>query len=208
MIVTVSGAEDGTDPSGTDDVVAAELTFLSYAEFGQRFFEVAVTKERVAQAVARLAGTPIEFGPLSVVPLGLVKVRAKGAVGQPSVEPRESEHVSFLLTIPVDLQILIEMGLDKYRFTAAVQVRLTLTARAAEPLKIVIDVQPPTKRTVDVQVQAEGLRASVLQIFAGVDGELKKSVAKYVRREIDKPEMQAARVIDVARALASMKLPR
>ena len=48
------------------------------------------------------------------------------------------------------------------------------------------------------------MRASVLQVIAGVDGELKRSVAKFVRREIDKPELQKSRTIDVAKALDSM----
>lgn len=189
-------------------VVPDELVFVSYADFGQRFFETAVTRDRIVEAAGNLAGRPVDFGPLGVGPLGLVKVSATGAVGDPDVGRIDGEHVAFQLTIPVALQLTIEIGLDKYRFTAAVRVRLPITARAAEPLRIVIDVEPPTRRTIEVDLQAEGLRASVVQVIGGVEGELKKSVARFVRNEIEKPELQKARIIDVARALEDLTLKK
>lgn len=189
-------------------VVPDELVFVSYADFGQRFFETAVTRDRIVEAAGNLAGRPVDFGPLGVGPLGLVKVSATGAVGDPDVARIDGEHVAFHLTIPVALQLTIEIGLDKYRFTAAVRVRLPITARAAEPLRIVIDVEPPTRRTIEVDLQAEGLRASVVQVIGGVEGELKKSVARFVRNEIEKPELQKARIIDVARALENLTLKK
>jgi hypothetical protein len=76
-------------------------------------------------------------------------------------------------------------------------------ARAARPLLIVIDVEPPTRANVDVKVQADGLRASVLQIVGRVDAEVRRAVAKYVARELRKPQIQQARMIDVAAALAA-----
>jgi hypothetical protein len=181
---------------------------MSYADFGQRFFETAVTQERVVEAAGNLAGRPVDFGPLGVGPLGLVKVSATGAVGDPDVARTEGEHVAFRLTIPVALQLTIEIGLDRYRFTAAVRVLLPITARAAEPLRIVIDVEAPKPRAIEVDLQAEGLRASVVQVIGGVEGELKKSVAKFVRREIEKPELQNARIIDVAKALQNLNVTR
>ena len=178
-----------------------ELEPMSYADFGHEFFAHAVTEERIGGVVRSLAGRPIEFGPVGVGPVGLVKVSATGTVGEPSIERRDGELVGFVLTIPVDLGVVIDFGVDQSRFTAAVAVRLTLTARAARPLLIVIDVEPPTRRNVDVQVQADGLRASVLQVVARVDDEIRKAVARYVKREIEKPRIAEARVIDVGRLL-------
>ncbi len=116
--------------------------------------------------------------------------------------------MSFDLTIPADLHLTIEIGLDKYRFNADVRIRLVLTARPADPLVILIDVPPPTKRDVDVEVQAEGMRASVIQTLAGVDAEIKRAVAKFVRRELAKPALQNGMRIDVARALERISTPR
>lgn len=199
-------ADSAELPAGPTAGGPDELALMSYADFGQRFFETAVTRERVIEAAGNLAGRPVDFGPLGVGPLGLVKVSATGAVGDPDVARIDGEHVAFQLTVPVALQLTIEIGLDKYRFTAAVRVRIPITARAAEPLRIIIDVEPPNRRDIEVDLQAEGLRASVVQIIGGVEGELKKSVAKFVRTEIEKPQLRDARVIDVAKALANLTM--
>ena len=42
--------------------------------------------------------------------------------------------------------------------------------------------------------KAKGLRASVLQRVAGVEGELRRFVARYVARELDKPHVREARI--------------
>lgn len=102
----------------------------------------------------------------------------------------------------------IELGLDKYRFTAVVRVHVGLTARAADRLRIAVDIEPPTHRTIDVDLQADGVRASVVQVLGNVEGEIKKAVAKFVRREIDKPELRAARIIDVEAALHNLSLKK
>ncbi|RZS37665.1 hypothetical protein EV193_105223 [Herbihabitans rhizosphaerae] len=173
------------------------MDYCSYEEFGRRFFEHAVTEERILGAVAGLAGEPIEFGPIGAGPGKIAQVSASGKVGAATVRPLTREHVAFLLTIPVDLLLTINLG-GAHRFRADVEVRLTITARAAEPLRVVIDVEPPTKENVVVSVRAEGLRATMMRYAASVDEEIRRFVAKYVAREIDKPKIKAARDIDVA----------
>lgn len=203
MPASPSRSRKAADAPAVPDL--ASLTFTSYADFGQRFFETAVTRDRLTSALAALEGRPIEVGPIPVGPISLVKVSATGEVGTPRLAERyDPEHVSYDLTVPLDLHVLIEISFDKHRFDAKVLINLVLTARAAEPLLIVIDVEPPGKQDVEVDVTAEGLRASVLQVIAGIDGELRRSVAKFVRKEIDKPEVRRQRVIDVGAALASL----
>ncbi|MCW2498227.1 hypothetical protein [Jatrophihabitans sp.] len=182
------------------------VSYSTYAEFGARFFQRAVTEERVAAAAAGLAGRPVDFGPLGVGPMGIVKVSAHGRVGQPVASPVEGEFVAYHLSLPVDLALLIDMGLEKSRFNAVVTVRLSLTARPADPLKVVIDIEPPTRRDVEIRMQAEGLRASVLQLFAPIESEVRKSVARYVAAQLRRPEIAAARVIDVGAVLDSFRL--
>jgi hypothetical protein len=175
---------------------------ITYARFGEQFFLHAVTEQRVLGAVASLAGRPIEFGPVGVGPAGLVKVSASGNVGEPGVQRQPGELVAFLLTIPVALQLLIDLGPERSRFTAEVSVRLRLTARPAEPLAVVIDIEPPSAKDVEVRVQADGVRASVLQLVGGVDSEVRRAVARYACRELEQPAVQSARVIDVAAIIA------
>lgn len=192
-------------PASVEDDPAPP-SFVSYAEFGRRFFQLAVTRERVQQALTGVAGQPIDVGPLGVGPLGLIKVRATGAVGMLDVAARADEDVAFDVTVPIQLDLVVDLGFEKHRFTAALEIRLIVTARPANPLRIVLDVEPPTRRNVHVQVRADGLRASVLQVVGGVDRELRRTVAKYVRRELDRPANRAARVIDVGKYLTDLEI--
>lgn len=189
---------DAAEPVEDD---AAPPSFVSYAEFGRRFFQLAVTRERVQHAVTGVAGRPIDVGPLGVGPLGLIKVRATGAVGTLSIAERADEDVAFDVTVPARLDMVVDVGFEKHRFTAELEIRLVVTARPASPLRIVLDVEPPTRRNMHVRVRADGLRASVLQVVGGVDRELRRTVAKYVRGELDQPAIRTARVIDVGRYL-------
>jgi hypothetical protein len=170
---------------------------VSYGLFGARFFEHAVTEERIVGALSSLAGDPIEFGPIGAGPGRLAQVSAAGVVGQASAEPIPGEEVAFRLSIPVDLDLEIDLGVDRHNFRVGVAVGLTLTARAAEPLRVVIDVDEPTWRDVAVAVEADTLRASVLKRVAGIEREIGRFVARFVARELEKPHIRAARDIDV-----------
>jgi hypothetical protein len=170
---------------------------VPYAVFGERFFEHAVTEERIVGGFDGLAGNKIEFGPIGAGPGKLAKVRAEGTFGQASAERLPGNEISFRLSIPVALDLFIEL-VDRHRFDVAVKVGLTLVARAAEPLRVVIDIDEPNEKDVEVEVEAEGIRASVLQRVGGIDREIARFVARYVRRELEKPHIVAARDIDVA----------
>jgi hypothetical protein len=171
---------------------------ISYAEWGRAFFEHAVTEERILGAVAGLAGEPIEFGPIGAGPGRLAKVTAHGELGQASIRRLPGDLVTFRLTIPVDLRLHVDLGVDQHQFHARLRVGLTLTARAAAPLRVVIHVAPPSSRDVIVDVEASSRRATLLQIVGGIDREIARFVARYVAREIEKPHILAARDIDVA----------
>jgi hypothetical protein len=170
---------------------------ITYAEFGEQFFEHAVTEARIHAALETLAGDRIEFGPIGAGPGKLAQVSANGAVGHPSVDRIPDEEVSFRLYIPVDLDLEIDLGVDRHRFKVAVSVGLTLTARAAPPLRVVIDINEPTWHDVEVEIEAGTRRASVLNRVAGIDHEIGRFVARYVARELEKPHIRAARDIDV-----------
>jgi hypothetical protein len=171
---------------------------ISYASFGARFFEHAVTEARIVGALDGLAGEPIEFGPIGAGPGKIAQVRAKGRVGAASARRIAGDDVVFRLSIPVTLDLHIDLGVDQHNFHATVTIGLTLTARAADPLRVVIDIDTPSRRDVTVAMEADGLRAAVFQRVVGIDREIGRFVAKYVTRELDKPHIRAARDIDVA----------
>ena len=170
----------------------------TYAVFGERFFVHAVTEERIVGALKGIAGDKIAFGPIGAGPGKLAKVSAEGVIGVASATPIEGELVAFRLTIPVSLDLVVDLGVDEHTFHAGIEVGLTLTARAADPLRVVIDVDPPTARDVTVRVETEALRSEVFRRITGVDGEIRRFVARYIARELDKPHIRKARDIDVA----------
>jgi len=187
--------------AGAPSAAGAEPAYCSYEEFGVDFFRRAVTLERVQQAVAALAEQPIDVGPVGVGPGRLVKVSATGGIGRTAVTPLPGPEVSFHVVLPVSLDVALDLGVETHRFHADLAVPLTLHARAMLPATVRLDLDPPTPDQVGLDLRAAGLRASVLQRVAGIEGEVKRFVARYVRRELDKPYVERARTIDVGAAL-------
>lgn len=174
---------------------------IDYRTWGVEFFHRAVTVDRVLRGVNVLSGRPIDVGPMGVGPGRLVKVTAKGEIGTATGERIADEPVSFHVTLPVPLELVVDLGMDKHRFDVRIELPLVLAAHARDDLTIVIDITPPRAAQVKVDLQAQGLRAQLMQMAAGVDGELKRFVAKYVSREIAKPYVRDATVIDVGAAI-------
>lgn len=69
--------------------------FVTYEEFGRRFFEIAVTEERVAAAFAEIAGGEFEMGPMAQGPAGLAKVTAKVKIQQPTARRSVGDTITF-----------------------------------------------------------------------------------------------------------------
>lgn len=184
---------------------------ISYGEWGERFFEYAVTLDRILGGVNVLAGRPIDVGPLGVGPGKIAKVTATGAIGTATGQRVGGVPVRYDVVLPVEIEFTIELGMDKHRFDAKIQVPLVIAAHGRDDLAIDIVVTPPSSREIVVDLVPQGLRASLIRRAAGVDIELKRFIAKYVAREIEKPHVAAARIIDVRTALdraASGVVPR
>ena len=172
--------------------------YLTYEEFGRRFFEVAVTPERVAAAFADIAGNEFAMEPIAQGPGGIAKVSAKVKIQEPRVTRRLGDTITFIIHIPLSIDLLLDLRLDKQRFLVSGDIALRATARAAEPLLLIVDVAKPRPSDITVNVSSKSLRGEVLRILAGVDGEIRRFIAQYVADEIDAPQSQAAQVIDVA----------
>jgi hypothetical protein len=175
--------------------------FVSYEQWGADFFKTAISGERILGAVDNVAGQPIDFGPIGVGPGKIAKVRAYGAIGSASATRIEGREISYRVELPVDLTFELDLQVETHTFHADLLVPLTLTARAVSGVRVYIEVVPPRTADVQVQVRADGLRASIVQRVANIESELRRFVARYVAREVAKPHIQAARLIDVAGAI-------
>jgi hypothetical protein len=196
----VSAADAGGAPVEPVPLVS-EAEYVSYESWGAAFFRAAVTADRVASGVRALSGQPIDFGPMGVGPGRLARISAQGSIGEPTLEPVGTDALGYRVLVPVSLDFELDLQVEKHRFHADVEVPLVLTARALSGVRIYIEVTPPRTRDVVATVRAEGLRASIMQRVANVEGELRRFVAKYVAREVEKPDIARARLIDVGGAV-------
>lgn len=178
-------------------------TYVTYEDFGRRFFEFAVTEERVAEAFAQIAGDEFEMGPMAQGPAGLARITARVKIQDPHVRRSLGETITFAIRIPLLIELIVDVWVDKQRFTVDGDIALRATARAAEPLLIVIDVAKPRPSDIAVHVSSKSVRGEILRIIGGVDSEIRRFVAAYVAEQIDSPESQKAKIIDVADQVAA-----
>ncbi|MBA3742252.1 hypothetical protein [Sporichthya sp.] len=177
-----------------------ELT--DYASFGARFFDVLVTADRVAAAVnGALGDEQFGIGPVPVGPGKLARLTVTGELGKVTARRRGKEPLRFRLTIPADINLLIEMAGQDNRFHGSVLVGLDVTARAALPLALVFEIAPPAPEDIKVVLAADGLRANLLRTLAAMDEEVHRYVLRYVTRELESDRVREACRIDIASAV-------
>jgi hypothetical protein len=173
--------------------------FMTYEEFGRSFFEYAVSETRVSDAIAEIAGAEFEMGPMGQGPGGIAKVTAKVKVQTPRVTRHLGEMITFAIRIPLEIDMVVDLRIDKPRFVVFGEIALRASALAAEPLLLILDVKKPRPDDISIHVTSKTLRAEVVRIIGGIDAEVKRFIAAHVAGEIDAPESQKAKIIDVAK---------
>lgn len=181
---------------------------MTYEEFGRRFFEVAVTEPRIAEAFRGIAGESFDVGPIPSGPGGMVKVLARVHIDEPDITRSVEDLIRFTVQIPLRIRIEIDLKLDRLKYDVDGLITLPLTCHAVEPLQIHFDVQPPKPADVHVDVASHNMRAELVRNLAQVDDEVRRVIAKQVAQEIDKPEVRAARIIDVDKQLRDAMDPK
>jgi hypothetical protein len=182
----------------------SEYTSMTYEEFGRQFFEIAVTEERVGDAIATIAGDEFEMGPMGQGPGGIAKVTARVKIQTPTVTRHVGEQITFSIRIPLEIDMVIDLRIDKPRFMVFGEIALGATALAAEPLLLILDVHKPRPSDIAIHVTSTSLRAELLRIVAGVDAEIKRFISAHVSREIDSPGSRKAKIIDIGGQIASV----
>jgi hypothetical protein len=174
---------------------------MTYEQFGRKFFEVAVTEERVGSAIAAIAGDEFEIGPIAQGPGKIAKVTAKVRVLQPRLMREVGQMITFGIRIPLEIDMVVDLRIDRPKFMVFGEISLSATARAAEPLLLILDVAPPRPSDIAIHVTSQSLRAEVVRIVGNIDGEVRRFIAAHVAQEIESPESQKAKVIDVSTSI-------
>src|SRR3954470_10943320 len=158
----------------------SEHDYITYEEFGRRFYEIAVTEARVGDAIASIAGEKFTVGPIAQGPGKIAKVTAHVDVQTPLVTRHVGEEITFGIRIPLEIDMVIDLRIDKPRFVVFGEIVLRAVARAAEPLLLILDVGKPRSSDISIHVTSTSLRAEVLRVVAGVDAEIKRFIAAHV----------------------------
>ncbi|WP_280271422.1 hypothetical protein [Nocardia wallacei] len=193
-------SDNGTGQRSTV-AAGAPPTYLSYEEFGRRFLLYAASEQRITGAFGQLTGAAFDFGPIGVGPGRLAKVSAQVQLGEPTLKRDVGSYIEFDLAIPLSVDLLLDLALDRHRFQVEGYVHVHLTVRTAEPLRVLIDIAEPRPGDVRINVATATRRGQLLRILASVDHEIRRFVARYIAKEIRKPHIAAVRDIDVAARL-------
>ena len=181
----------------SDAPTARNLTWITYGEFGKRFFEEAVTLERISEAIEGIAGKGIKIGPIGLGPAGLAGFVAEGSVGSPTVAKRNGADVAFDLLVPASLSVVLRLG-QEMRIQVGIEINLTLVARPAKPLRIVIDIPAITHNDVRLVIRAEALGAAWQWLLEPMGEVIRREVASRINAMTSDPEAVKGRVFDIA----------
>ncbi len=171
--------------------------YMTYEEFGRKFFEVAVSEQRVGDAIAAIAGDEFQMGPIAQGPGKIAKVTARVKIQTPQVTRHVGELITFAIRIPLEIDMVVDLRIDKPRFMVFGEIALRAEALAAEPLLLILDVHKPRAADISIHVTSKSLRAEVVRIIGGIDAEIRRFIAAHVSGEIDSPESLKAKIIDV-----------
>lgn len=170
---------------------------IGYDEFGMRFMNLVLHRDRVMESVNRVLGETIELGPIGAGPgRKVAKVTASGTFGKAYGEAL-TDVVGYHVNLPVSVTFHLDLGVDMMRFDAEVLLPLRLTMELVEPLTILWHIHPPRPDEVAIDVKSDNRRAAVLQKLTGLDGELRRFIVRFVERELEKPHVRKAMRIDL-----------
>jgi hypothetical protein len=170
---------------------------IGYDEFGMRFMDLVLHRDRVMESINRVLGEDFSLGPIGAGPgRKVAKVTATGTFGTAFGEAL-TDVVGYQVNLPVNVAFHLDLGVDMLRFDAEVLLPLRLTMELVEPLTILWHITPPHPDDVTIKVESDNRRGGVLQKLTGLDGELRRFIVRFVDRELEKPHVRKAMRIDL-----------
>lgn len=170
---------------------------IGYDEFGMRFMHLVLHKDRVMESINRVLGPTFELGPIGAGPgRKVAKVTARGTFGTVTGEALP-DVVGYAFDLPVHVTFDLDVQVDTMRFDADVVLPMKLTMELVEPLTILWHIHTPEPDQVQMRIEGDSKRASVLQKLTGLDDELRRFIVRFADKELRKPHVQKACRIDL-----------
>lgn len=171
---------------------------LSPAEFGAGFLQLALTPERVCEAVNRVMGDRLELGPMGAGPgRVLAKITTVAVFGTAYGEAIPDADLAYRVMVPVSAAVDLDLSVDTLHFTADVLVPLDVRVAIDPELALVFTITPPPPDEVTLSISTETRRAAMLLRVANLDDELRAFVVRIVEKELTKPHVVRATRIDL-----------
>lgn len=165
--------------------------------FGDDFLRLILHRERVLRSVDRVLGERFQLGPIGAGPgRRLAKVTAAGTYRPSTGSPLEDGH-GYRVVVPVDVLFDLDLGVDQMRFHAEVEIPLVIRMELEDPLTILWLITPPTEEEVTIRVATDNRRSALVQRVAGIDGELRRFIVRFIARELEKPHVRRATRIEL-----------
>lgn len=181
-----------------------EPELITYAEFGEAFMHQVLHLDRILECIDRALGDEIRLGPMGAGPgRKIATLTAQGRFRPSRGRKLPGPLIRFDVEIPVDVDFDLDLTLDSLRFHAEVLVPIGVTLKVAEPLTILWDITTPTEDQIQFQLSTDQRRSAMLQKVAGMEGELRRFLVRFVERELGKPHIQRAAHIELDRVIAN-----
>jgi hypothetical protein len=175
------------------------MTHISFDDFGRSFVREVVTAERVAATIAAVVGERVEVGPLAAGPADAASARLRGTLAGVDVTSRRGaeDTLRFTAVVRLDCTLAVKAAVLNKRYRGSLTIPLELTVRTASPVRLVIDVEPPSPADVGVELAANDRSGRFLQVVGNIDDEVRRQTATEVARRVDAPEARRHREIDI-----------
>ena len=174
---------------------------ISFDQFGRNFMRHIVTTERVAAAIASVVGERIEVGPMAAGPRDAARASLRGKlagvdVARADADP-DGETMRFTALVRLDCTLAVKAPVLDKRYRGTLTIPLLLNVRTASPVRLVIDVEPPSPLDIGVELESRDRSGRLIQVLGNIDGEVRTRTAAEVAHRVEAPEARRHREIDV-----------
>lgn len=189
----VESADDSAVP------VAQAGEPISYAQFGDNWIRRILHLERILRTVEDVLGDRIELGPIGAGPgRAFASVSVLGKYRPTSGHAVLGEELlTYAIDLPISVEFDLELPLDKLRFNAEVVVPLVLVVHTESLVRLRMEIRRPTEDQIQLQLQTDTRRGTMLQKIANLDAELRRFLLRVLDIELSKPYVQRAMNLDM-----------
>jgi hypothetical protein len=176
---------------------------ISFDQFGRNFMREVVTAERVAATIASVVGDRIEVGPMAAGPRDAAQATLRGRLVDVDVSSADDaaavdgEVMRFTALVRIDCTLSVKAPVLNKRYRGTLTIPLVLHVRTAPPVRLVIDVDPPSPPDIGVELESGNRSGRLIQVLGNIDGEVRTQAAAEVAQRVESPEARGKREINV-----------